>query len=371
MKIVADRDIFQVESCFSPHGELVLLPGREITAAHVSDADALLVRTVTRINADLVQGSALRFIGSATSGIDHVDMSCLGNGDIHFCHAPGCNADAVVNFVVASLAWLTQQDGTDWRDKSVGIIGAGNVGGRLANILLALGMGVLVYDPMLASSHPLANCLTTLEQVLAQDVVTLHVPLSGSGPYQTWHMLDAENLSLLKSGAILINTARGDVIDNAQLYRFMASRRDLKVVLDVWEHEPLISKALAAEIAIATPHIAGYSLNGKRNGTNMVYREFCRVFGMEATQATPDQPDLTLDIPAPDIEFDQINKVILQAYPINRDFLDCSQKNLAEHFDSRRNNYKFREEFGDYRFSAGRYAPKLVADLEALGFNQV
>ena len=371
MKIVADRDIFQVESLFSPLGELILLPGREITPAHVRDADALLVRTVTRVNEFLVRDSAVRFVGSATSGVDHVDRDYLAEHDIHFCHAPGCNADAVVNYVIAAMAWLAEKDSFDWRRLSVGIVGAGNVGSRLAQLFSGLDMSVAIHDPLLDDSHPLAGLFTSLEEVLAKDVVTLHVPLTGSDPYPTYHMLDRERLSLLSGHAILINTARGEVIDNELLQDFMVGRPHQKVVMDVWEHEPAVNRELVGQVAIATPHIAGYSLNGKRKGTAAVFSEFCRFFKQAGEGAGPEPVSLALALSGENDESGILNQAVLQAYPIGVDFLDPAQQNLAGHFEYRRNTYSFRAEFSDYGIDAESLPAKLAADLALLGFRRL
>ena len=370
MKIVADRDIFQVAEYFSGYGELALMPGREITHEHVRHADALLVRTITAVNEALVKDTDLRFIGSAASGTDHVDQDCLAVNKMTFAHAPGCNADAVVDYVFAALAWLARQGMSQWRDKRIGIIGAGNVGSRLAHKMLALGLPVSIHDPLLPASHPLASCFVSLDQALSCDIISLHVPLTVGGDFPTRHLLQRQRLSTLAEGAILINASRGEVIDNTALLELLAERADLHVVLDVWEGEPGINPALASQVAIATPHIAGYSRNGKRNATLAVHQAFCECFGLDCPELQRKSPAGTLELSRDDNHEDLVDSALLQAYPVSKDFLDTQVADLAGHFDRRRNNYAFRPEYRDYVFNAGALIENLVRDLESLGFRR-
>ena len=368
MKIVADRDILGVEEAFSPYGDLVLLPGRRITADDVRHADALLVRTVTRIDQALVEGSTLKFVGSATSGIDHVDTGCLAAAGIAFRYAPGCNADAVVNYILAALAWLGQVHKEDWRRRTVGIIGAGQVGGRLARVLGALGMDVAIYDPLLAPTHSLALQQVSLEAVLSRGLVTLHVPLTFGGPFPTFHMLDNDRLSLLDADAILINAARGEVVDNAALDTLLAQRPRQRVVLDTWEGEPAIRPTLLDKVTIGTPHIAGYSMLGKRNGTAAVLAGFCAHFSLEQKPVEQATASRQLALPASGDLPDLLNRAILQAYPVAQDFLPAGRTDLAMVFDARRNNYAFRAQFSEFSVDAGSLPAGLVTDLATLGF---
>lgn len=375
MKIVADRDIFRIHDYFAGFGELRLLPGREIGAADVADAEALLVRTVTRVDRALLANSRVKFVGSASSGFDHVDRDWLAGNDIRFFHAAGCNADAVVNYVFAALAWLSGQTvpARDWRRWSVGIIGAGNVGGRLARTLERLGMAFRVYDPLLTADHPLSPQFATLEEVLRQDVVSVHTPLTLAGPYPTRHMLDADALGLLGQGAVLINAARGEVVDNGVLAGFLGRRPDLRVVLDVWENEPDILPALLARVAVATPHIAGYSLNGKKNATAWVCDAFRAFFGLGEPTGYPATGVRKLTVPEAATDIELLNRLILAACPIGEDVIDrdyvSGKAGLGRWFDAHRNGYRFRPEFGDFCLDRSRLPDDLAADLAALGFN--
>ncbi len=368
MKIVADKDIPGVEKAFAHFGELLLLPGRRIRQDDVRDADALVVRTVTRVDEALVNGTALQFIGSATSGTDHVDTEQLEKRGIQFCHAPGCNADAVVDYVLAALSLLAEQCGEHWRLKHVGIIGAGNVGSRLAWVFLRLGMPVTIYDPLLEPTHKLADYFGTFEEVVSCDIVTLHVPLTKTGPHPTFHMLDAKTLELLKNGAVLINASRGEVVDNPALSEHLKAHPDLQVVLDTWENEPAIHSVLLGQVAIATPHIAGYSRKGKSNGTAAILKLFCEYFGLQLSDLPVSDPGNILMLRETDSYLHNLDRAILQAYPIASDQLDRHDPKVVYNFESRRNNYAFRKEFGEFSFQADKVTTALAADLSALRF---
>ncbi len=276
MKIVADENIAFARAFFAPLGELQLLPGRAITAADVQDADILLVRSVTPVNAGLLQGSRVRFVGSCTIGTDHVDTAWLAANGIQFAHAPGCNARAVVEYVLSSLLALGEcfLDG-----RKIGVVGCGNVGGQLLRCLRAAGANAVGCDPFLCDTN---LPLQPLDALLDSDIFCLHTPLTRDGPHSTWHLFDAARIAQLKPGAVLLNAGRGAVIDNAALLQRLLQKKDLRVVLDVWENEPAISAALLEHVCIGTPHIAGYSAEGKLRGTEMVYEALCAFLGVPA-----------------------------------------------------------------------------------------
>lgn len=276
MKIVADENIAYAKHFFAQFGELVLLAGRSISAADVRDADVLLVRSVTSVNRALLENSAVKFVGSCTIGTDHVDVSYLEQAGIRFAFAPGCNAQAVVEYVLAALEGLQ----VDLRAARVGVVGCGNVGGRLLRCLHKRGVNAVGNDPFLANSDlPLVN----LEEMMQCDVICLHTPLTKNGAHPTLHLFDKTRIEQLKTGAVLLNAGRGAVIDNAALLQRLEQRQDLHVVLDVWENEPAINGDLLAQVAIGTPHIAGYSAEGKLRGTEMVYAALCKFLGKPDT----------------------------------------------------------------------------------------
>ncbi|HSC76625.1 MAG TPA: 4-phosphoerythronate dehydrogenase [Pseudomonadales bacterium] len=278
MKIVADENIAYARHFFAAIGELILLPGRSICRADVQDADILLVRSVTSVNRELLVGTAVRFVGSCTIGTDHIDTAWLAENNIHFSYAPGCNAQAVVEYVLSALLALE----VDVSVSKVGIVGCGNVGGRLLRHLQNTGVNVVGCDPFLADSDlPLVE----FEKILACDVICLHTPLTKTGTHPTFHLFDQAAINQLKPGAVLLNAGRGAVIDNTALLQRMENYNDLRVVLDVWENEPVINGDLLVHVAIGTPHIAGYSAEGKLRGTEMVYEALCHFLGCQQVVA--------------------------------------------------------------------------------------
>jgi erythronate-4-phosphate dehydrogenase len=278
MKIVADENIPCVEQAFASLGEVTLLPGRGMQPGQVHDADILLVRSVTSVDQALLQDSAVRFVGSATIGFDHVDRAWLLQQGIGFTTAPGSNAISAAEYVVSALLLMAQRKGFDLKQKTVGIIGCGNVGSRVRSRLAALGMRSVVNDPPLQAQGG-HDDFVSLDEVLQADVITVHVPYARDGLYPTHHLIDAAVLQKLPTDALFINTSRGAVTDNDALNRLLGERADLSVVLDVWEGEPAINTQLLERVCIGTPHIAGYSLDGKLRGTEMIYQAACEFFG--------------------------------------------------------------------------------------------
>jgi erythronate-4-phosphate dehydrogenase len=271
VKIVADENMPGLEPLNS-WAELKRLPGRTLSHADVRDADALLVRSVTTVNSRLLMGSAVGFVGSATIGTDHIDLGWLQSQRIAFAHAPGCNARAVAEYVLqAALRW-SQQRGESLADKRIGLVGLGNVGAEVAMLLSAMGCEVLAIDPprQRNGEQALHAAWASEDEVLACDMVSLHVPLTQQGDDATRHMIGAAKLAGLSSRQLLMSTCRGAVIDNNALQQRLAQTDRPTVVLDVWETEPRVPSALFQQVLLGTPHIAGYSVQGKLSGSAMV-----------------------------------------------------------------------------------------------------
>jgi len=282
MLIVADENIPLLDAFFEGFGEIRRVPGRSIDRATVEQADVLLVRSVTNVNRALLEGSAVRFVGTCTIGTDHLDLDYFKQAAIQWSSAPGCNARGVVDYVLGSLQTLAEIEGADLNQRTYGVVGAGEVGGRLVKVLKGLGWNVLVCDPPRQIAED--GDYVSLEQIIEQcDVISLHTPLTKSGNGSTWHLLDRQRLNRLKPGTWLINASRGPVVDNAALRDVLLEREDLQAVLDVWEGEPEVDVDLADLCVLATPHIAGYSLDGKQRGTAQIYQAFCAHLGQEAS----------------------------------------------------------------------------------------
>ena len=281
MLIVADENIPLLDAFFAGFGEIRRVPGRSIDRATVEQADVLLVRSVTNVNRALLEGSKVRFVGTCTIGTDHLDLEYFNEAGITWSSAPGCNARGVVDYVLGSLMTLAEIEGVDLTKRTYGVIGAGEVGGRLINVLKGLGWSVKVCDPPRQAAE--GGDYVSLEQIIEQcDVISLHTPLTRSGDGATWHLFDQQRLQQLKPGAWLINAARGPVVDNAALREVLLEREDLQAVLDVWEAEPEVDVELAELCVLATPHIAGYSLDGKQRGTAQIYQAYCEFIGQPA-----------------------------------------------------------------------------------------
>jgi erythronate-4-phosphate dehydrogenase len=281
MLIVADENIPLLDAFFAGFGEIRRVPGRSIDRATVEQADVLLVRSVTNVNRDLLEGSRVRFVGTCTIGTDHLDLEYFQQAGITWSSAPGCNARGVVDYVLGSLLTLAEIEGVDLTRRTYGVVGAGEVGGRLVKVLQGLGWNVLVCDPPRQLAE--GGDFVSLERIIeACDVISLHTPLTRQGAQPTWHLFDEQRLNQLKAGAWLINASRGPVVHNAALRNVLLEREDLQAVLDVWEGEPEVDVALAELCVLATPHIAGYSLDGKQRGTAQIYQAYCRFSGQAA-----------------------------------------------------------------------------------------
>jgi len=370
MKIVADENIPLLDAFFSDLGDVVTLPGRNMTAADVSDADILLVRSITRVNQALLAGSTVKFVGTCTIGTDHVDQAYLAEQGIGFSNAPGCNALAVVNYVLSALVTLGEQRGESWRKYSVGVVGAGNVGGRLVGVLEALGFNVVAYDPNVEEY----SAAELAQAVWQQDVVTLHTPLTRDGEHKTLHLVDAQRLASMKPNACLINASRGEVVDNAALLAHLKAHQNFTAVLDVWENEPTPDSELMRHCLIATPHIAGYSLDGKLNGTSMVYQKACDYFGLpkrrKLAQLTPQAPlrKISFSVEA-DAQF-AVAKTIRSMYDVRDDHFrmmglaSMAEGEKAKSFDALRKDYPLRRDLNCLNVSLPNSA--LEQDLEPL-----
>lgn len=382
MRIVADENIPLVNEFFGHLGEIISLSGRTITADDIRYADALIVRSVTKVNSALLSGSKVKFVGTCTIGVDHLDQAYLDAHEIRWSSAPGCNANSVVEFVYAALCHLD----INWLPVKFGIIGCGNVGGLLYKRLKAQGVDVRCYDPNLTlAQNP---DLTSLEEVLACDVISMHTPLVTTGPHPSFHLLGRKELQQLKSGAVLINCGRGPVINNQALLDVLSERNDLRVVLDVWEPEPDISLELLNKVLLGSPHIAGYSYDGKLNGTEMIYRALCRHLDKNpqsslAALVPPlanNQLRIDDNIDQNNNIFNIVKKLINQVYDIAAD--DTRLRALATQalngeaifgkgFDGLRKDYPKRREFHNYQVHLENISDADKKWLQVLGFHCV
>ena len=358
MRILVDANVPGAEACFGSLGELIKLPGREINAAALQGIDALVIRSITRLSAATLdaakaQGSPLRFVGTCTIGTDHVDQAALAQHGVAFSSAPGCNAEAVVDYVLTSLLTLAERQGWQLAACRVGIVGVGNVGERLRQRLTVMGVECLACDPPRAEREGEAGFSELETLIEACDVLCLHTPLVREGPHATHHLLDAGRIAALKPGTLLLNAGRGDCIDGRALRQRLVEKRDITAVLDVWEREPGIDAALRDLTEIATPHIAGYSLDGKLRGTHQVHAAFCRHLGLpvrlELGDLLPPPPLSRLRLEGGLQAEEALRLCMRTVYDVRRDHdslrRESRWRGMAKGFDACRINYPLRREF--------------------------
>jgi len=384
VKIVCSTNMPCVEQAFSTIGEPVVLSGREISAADVKDAEVLAIRSTTRVDAALLDGSAVRFVGTATIGTDHLDIPYLESRGIAWSYSPGCNALGVSEYIAAGLLYLAERDGFALAGLTMGVIGVGNVGSRVVRKARALGMQVLMCDPPReAGIEPDGGIdlepgpFVSRDTVLAEaDVLTVHVPLTRSGEHATEQMCDSDFFAACKAGATFINAARGALVSSDALMAALESGPIQRAIMDTWEGEPVVREDLLRRVDIASPHIAGYSYDGKVRGTAMVYDAACRCLGIRPTWSmdTALRPDASAEPLRVGVQGSlqaQLADVVSQAYGI---MVDDAAMRAAQNgddtaraaaFDALRKHYPERREFPNFRVQGEGAA---MACLRGLGF---
>jgi erythronate-4-phosphate dehydrogenase len=376
VNIVADRDIPFVADAFKDLGEVKLVPGREITHQDLFDCQCLIIRTVTQVNQALIRQTPVKFIGTATIGTDHIDLELLKKLGIGFTNAAGCNAEAAAEYVTSGLFAMSKKKGFNPLTLKAGIVGYGNVGSRLHQKLEALGIDCQVNDPLLEESGDSDQALADLDTILDEcDFISLHVPLTRNGKYPTYHLLDRKRLARLRHGCVLVNAARGEVVDNGALLETLHQRGDLCVFLDTWENEPVISRPLMQKVDLATPHIAGYSVEGRLRGTQMVLDAACAYFNLTSewnmSQRLPKTKILSMTPGNTKLNFWQ--SVFQSHCNIWRDHealfagKNLTDADFARHFDQLRRIYQDRLEYERFSLN-GKIDKTLVAQLQQLQF---
>jgi len=375
MRILADENIPLVESFFAEYGEIRRMPGRRINRAALEQADVLLVRSVTRVDRELLEGSQVRFVGTCTIGTDHLDLDYFAEAGIAWASAPGCNARGVVDYVLGSLLALAEGEGVELASRRYGVVGAGEVGGRLVEVLRGLGWEVRVCDPPRQARE--AGDFVSLDEIIETcDVISLHTPLTLEGEHATFHLLDQARLEQLRPGSWLINASRGAVVDNAALRSQLAQRPDIQAVLDVWESEPQVDVGLAELCWIATPHIAGYSLDGKLRGTAQIYQAFCTSQGLqpkvELAELMPQAPLRELSFAGTATPEEVLTTLCRAVYDPRRDdaafrrSLGGDDEQRRMDFDQLRKDYPPRREIDGLEVDVGGQA-QLQQIVRALG----
>lgn len=374
MKIVIDNKIPFIRGVFEPFADVVYLPGKDTTPDVVRDADALITRTRTICNESLLKGSSVKVIATATIGYDHIDTAWCERNGIFWTNAPGCNSWSVKQYIASTLVTLAARYGLELDKMTLGVIGVGNVGSKVAEAAGILGMKVLLNDPPRARREG-GDAFVGLDELLSQaDIITVHVPLEKEGPDATWHLFDAARIATLRPTQILINSSRGPVVDNQALKAALLGGRLKAAVLDVWEGEPAIDTELMSMLAVATPHIAGYSADGKANGTSMSVRAVARALGIKALEdwtasgvPTPVQP-LSFELDCTGKTTLQIlSEAVLYTYRVEED--SRLLKADPSLFEKLRGDYRIRREPTAFSIKLANYSEEQKQKLALMGFN--
>jgi erythronate-4-phosphate dehydrogenase len=376
MKVVCASSLTFGGDAFATLGEALIRPERSVSADVVRDADALVTRSKVRINRGLLDGSRVRFVGTATAGTDHMDLDYLASRNIAWSAAPGCNANSVAEYVMAALLVLARRHRMALRGMRMAVVGVGHVGRLVADRSQALGLVALKNDPPLfeQTADPVYR---PLDEILPQaDIVTLHVPLTETGPHATRRLAADRFFERMKPGAVFINAARGEVTDSGALLRAVRKGIVRRAVLDVFEHEPVCPAELAECADVLTPHIAGYSFEGKVNGTHLVYRAACRHFNVAESWSPPAAAGLPPIRVEAGGRADQevLAEVVRRAYDIEaddavfRDGLVADAATRGKHFEQLRAAYPVRHEFHQRTVEIAGGSPDLTARVAMLGF---
>jgi erythronate-4-phosphate dehydrogenase len=379
--IVVNKHTPYAVKAFERIGKVTAFDTHEITKDTVKDADILIVRSETKVDHTLLDGSCVKFVGTVTIGTDHVDKEYLAKNGITFVSSPGSNSNSVSEYVTATLLELAQNKNFSLDDKTIGIVGVGSVGSKVWRKVETLGMQVLLNDPplqRLGSSYPLHS----LEQLMEADIITLHVPLTRSGPDATYHLFDEKRIRKMKRGAILINTSRGSVVETDALKHTLSDGHLSTAVLDVWEKEPNINTSLLELVSLGTQHIAGHSLDGKVNALRMNYEAVCRFLSkpidleINASLLDPVVREIKIDTVHASIQ-QTLRNIVKQCYDINTDdrllrqIISLPEEERGKYFARLRTEYRIRREFFNYTIRMDSEAKSLFNMLQLLGFKML
>lgn len=374
MLVVADSKIPHAEEAFKQFGEVKILPTPQVTWETVKNADAVLVRSETVVDASFLSGTNVRFVGSATIGTNHIDLEYLEKHNIGYASCPGSNANSVGEYVLAALLEVSNRLGIPLRGKTLGIVGHGNTGRSIEEKAKAIGMEVLLNDPPLARETKAKKYLP-LDALSDADFISLHVPLTKAGEDSTFHLFGEKRFLAMKG--VLINSSRGAVVETKALLKALRSGRLRACVLDVWEHEPNIDAGLVQLVTIGTPHIAGYSYDGKLNATKMLQEAIGKFFHLSFTRVASDEADELQDISLPETPVTLetlLRKVVAQCYSIDEDdrnlrhLLGLPPIERVGYFRLLRSRYRVRREFHRYVVDASEFDEQTRGTFASLRF---
>jgi len=371
IRITADDKIPFLKGVLEPYASISYMPGDQIYRNNAMQSDALLVRTRTRCDSELLNGTPVKFVGTTTIGFDHIDTDFCEKNKIRWTNAPGCNASSVQQYIAAALMKISAESGFSLKGMTLGIVGVGNVGSRVQYLAEALGMRVMLNDPPREREEGKKG-FTDLEHLLSEsDIVTLHVPLNLVGTDKTFHLLNEKTFSMIKRGAWLINTSRGEVVDTDDVKDALAGDGLAGIIVDVWEREPEIDIPLMHMAFLATPHIAGYSVDGKANGTAMIVNSLCKYFNIPINGwypseiPLPQEPLIMIDCNGKNQE-EILRKAIFHTYNIVED--DVRLRFDPSRFEKARESYPVRREFSFYTIMLKDGNDEIKKLLRNLGF---
>jgi erythronate-4-phosphate dehydrogenase len=371
LKIIADNNIPFLTGALEPYAEVVYMSGKAIDREVLKGADALLIRTRTKCTDQLLKGSSVKFIGTATIGFDHIDTQYCENNNIEWTNAPGCNSSSVQQYIAAALLKIASEFRFNLKDKTIGIVGVGNVGSKIEKLARTLGMNVLLNDPPRARVETGKDFHSLKTVLFESDIVTVHVPLNAVGEDCTYDLFNDLIFKKMKDGAWFFNSSRGEVTNTSALKESLVSGKLGGAVIDVWENEPDIDLELMSKVFIATPHIAGYSTDGKANGTAMIVNSLCKYFNLALKDWYPEKvplpffPEINIDAKGKTDE-DIIREAVSHTYNILSD--DKKLRASVSDFEKQRGDYPLRRELTSYKINLIGGNSEVKKTLEELGF---
>ena len=371
MKIVIDDKIPYIHGAFEPFAEVFYLPGSKTTPEVVKDADAIVTRTRTKCNRELLEGSKVKFIVSATIGYDHIDTEYCKQAGIEWTNAPGCNAESVNQYIASALFSYSMKNRFDLKEKTIGIVGVGHVGSKVARLCETTGMKVLMNDPPRGRAEG-PELFVSLEMIQNEaDIITFHVPLNMKGEDATFHMVNEKFIQNLGKKPLLINSCRGEVFDTEVIKKALKTGAVSGFIADCWENESDIDLELLGMTNYGTPHIAGYSKDGKANGTKMSVQAISRFFNLGIDNWEPENvelPDNTIiEIDGNQRrEYSILAEAVLSTYDIETD--DEALRENPQLFEKLRGDYPVRREFDSYTISAKNIENETLNKLKKIGF---
>jgi len=375
MRFIIDEDVIAAKELFSKYGSISFLPAKDICNKTLSKADALIIRSRTLVNEELLSGTPVKFIGNTVSGEDHVDVDYISNKKIFFSTSKGCNANAVSEYVISALLWISGKLNITLKGKSLAVIGVGSVGQKVIEKAKALDLNIFLSDPPLELIGHNYN-FTSFEDCLKADFITLHLPLTFNGPFKTFDLIGERELSIISENSIIINTARGYVLNELSLIK----KRIKGIVIDCWDNEPNVNILLIEKADIATPHIAGHTYEGKLNGSITVHKAFCKYLNINDKIIIENKNNFrtkTIEIDANRNSDEEIlREIVFKCFPIYNNNLEKNMSfskanRIKNHFISLRKNYPLRYEWKNYSIKLINRSDRLKQKINTLGFEIV